>query len=56
MAKGAGGAEVDPVLAAACEQHGVDPAEVLDWRAYGDRVVFVLPDGRKLQADTRTEE
>ena len=56
MGEGVGVAEVDPVLAAACEQHGVDPADVLDWRAYGDRVVFVLRDGRKLEADTKTEE
>ena len=56
MGEGVGVAEVDPVLAAACEQYGVDPGDVLDWRAYGDRVVFVLRDGRKLQAGIRTEE
>ncbi len=43
--------KVDPILQAACEQHDVDPASVLDWRAYDDRVVFVVADGRKLQVE-----
>ena len=53
MAKKVGVADVDPALAAACTAQGVDPGEVLAWRRYEDRVVFVLRDGRKLQ--TRTE-
>ena len=52
MAKKVGAAEIDPVLAAACAAQGVDPAEVLAWRRYEDRVVFVLRDGRKLQTTT----
>ena len=41
--------EVDPVLAQACTELGVEPGEVLDWRAYEDRVVLVVRDGRKLR-------
>ena len=43
--------DVDPVLAQACAELGVAPGEVLDWRAYEDRVVLVVRDGRKLQVD-----
>ena len=43
--------DVDPVLQQACAELGVEPGEVLDWRAYEDRVVVVLRDGRKLQVD-----
>lgn len=38
-------------LRAACAQHGVDPAHVLDWKLYDDRVVFVVVDGRKLVSE-----
>ena len=34
--------DVDPVLAHACAELGVEPGEVLDWHAYEDRVVLVV--------------
>ena len=43
--------EVAPELEAACARSGVDPAHVLDWRLYDDRVVFVVRDGRKLAVE-----
>ena len=48
MAKQGKTPEVDADLVAACEELGLEPATVLDWRAYPDRVVVIAADGRKL--------
>ncbi len=40
--------EVDAQLLTICKVLAVDPGKVLDWKAYEDRVVVCLDDGRKL--------
>ena len=42
--------ESDTLLLTMCKVLSVDPGKVLDWRAYDDRVVVCVDDGRKLVA------
>ncbi len=51
MAKKAVSAELDPDLVAACEALTLDPASVLAFRVYEERVVVIDADGRKLQVE-----
>ena len=38
-------------LVTACATLGIDPAGVPAWRLYGDKVVVIAPDGRKLEVE-----
>ncbi len=44
------GPQVDPQLLTICKVLAIDPGRVLDWKAYDDRVVVCVDDGRKLVA------
>ncbi len=49
--KGERAGDLDPVLLAACEKLHLDPAVLLMYKVYDDRVVLIAEDGRKFSVE-----